>query len=471
MNRREILKLLAAMGITAGMPISVARAATCSSPKYFVSVFVKGGWDTTMFCDPKGNHLSVDGNTPINYFNPDLIRGKHGKIGNGYRADTPFSWAPPSAVSSLQDGFDTEELYERYFIDMANEHGMVLINGMDAMTNSHTIGRRNIFSGNQASGYPTIAALYAAILNKNIAMPFVTFGGYDETSSLIALSRIGDPSFFEDITDHAVSNLTDDENALMQAVALKQNRRYAMSSIGHQRRQTVQKFIDSKTSDSSVANLLKMAPKYTSNDPLLQTVENQLPLGTEDGYLHSDMDILQAELLATAFSSGLSVTGNLYLSSADSHRDNDTRQLEIQCKYIRAVDRFWKTAKKMDDAYGSSMTDHTTMYSASEFSRTPWYNKDNGKDHWPTTTVMLSGAGVRGQQKVIGASDDGFLPINVDPTTLVLDPSKSNPNSLRMTSPMLHQAIRNQLLCIDDHALIQRFKFDSSLPELPLFTS
>ena len=53
------------------------------------------------------------------------------------------------------------------------------------------------------------------------------------------------------------------------------------------------------------------------------------------------------------------------------------------------------------------------MVVLSEMGRTPRLNSAMGKDHWPVTSCLVFGAGVKGAQ-VIGATDDGQNALNVE---------------------------------------------------------
>ena len=49
--------------------------------------------------------------------------------------------------------------------------------------------------------------------------------------------------------------------------------------------------------------------------------------------------------------------------------------------------------------------DHTIVYCAGEFGRTPRINRNAGRDHWgPAFTVLLGGGGIQGG-RVLGATD------------------------------------------------------------------
>ncbi len=471
MNRRHFLKALAATGVASGMPFGAmnSHAASNGGPKYFVSCAAIGGWDQTMWCDPKGKELSVNGITPINRFSSNNIRGAKGKPGIGYKAGTPFSWAPPvHGLPGLSAAEDTDALFEHFFINLAEEHGMIMLNGVDAQTNSHAAGTRATFSGTLQAAFPNIGALHAAINNPDLQMPFITFGGYDGTGSLIPLSRIGDPKMFETIINHDVAMLGDNTNALIKSLSLQQAERYKNQAVNAQHQRTLSKYLTSKGGEFSVKYILDRVPRYASSDPATHTLENALPPGS-DGLLNANGNLLQVELITAAFSAGLTVSGNLFLTGIDSHADNDIKQVGGHINNVKVVDHFWKMAAYMDENYGSDITENTTMLIGSEFGRTPWYNNGDpiqggGKDHWTTTSVIAMGYGIRGKIRLFGASsDDKFTPMKMN------EQAQLDENGFRIRSEIIHTALRDQVLKISDHSFSRKYTLGANLPQLPFF--
>ena len=56
---------------------------------------------------------------------------------------------------------------------------MLVINGVDAQTNSHTVGIVHNWSGRNSEGYPTTTALLAAHYAPDLlTVPYLNFGGY-----------------------------------------------------------------------------------------------------------------------------------------------------------------------------------------------------------------------------------------------------------------------------------------------------
>ena len=68
----------------------------------------------------------------------------------------------------------------------------------------------------------------------------------------------------------------------------------------------------------------------------------------------------------------------------------------------------------MEEATRAGIRDRVGLVIGSDFGRTPKYNAGNGKDHWPITSMMMMGAGIRGN-RVIGATDEERRPVTVDP--------------------------------------------------------
>jgi uncharacterized protein (DUF1501 family) len=62
---------------------------------------------------------------------------------------------------------------------------------------------------------------------------------------------------------------------------------------------------------------------------------------------------------------------------------------------------------------GSKMIDDTMVVVFSEMGRTPKRNAGGGKDHWPVTSAMIMGAGVRGG-RAFGATTDSMEAAAVD---------------------------------------------------------
>ena len=62
------------------------------------------------------------------------------------------------------------------------------------------------------------------------------------------------------------------------------------------------------------------------------------------------------------------------------------------------------------------MLDETIVVVMSEMGRSPWLAGDQGKNHWPFTSVLLAGGGLVTNQ-VIGGYDSSLTGLEIDPVT------------------------------------------------------
>ena len=165
-SRRQILKGVAASGLTVCIPQVHATEASYSGP--FVVVFnADGGWDTTYLMDPKGT--------------PDLNRlyteTEIRSFGNHRYAPTQ-NHIVPGAMSN-------QTFFERYGSEL------LVINGVDLAVNNHFPCSRYMATGElDQLHYPTFPALMAACKAPDVPLSFLTFGQYSATGNLIAQTRV-----------------------------------------------------------------------------------------------------------------------------------------------------------------------------------------------------------------------------------------------------------------------------------------
>ena len=72
---------------------------------------------------------------------------------------------------------------------------MLVINGVDTQTNSHTTGVLHSWSGRNAEGFPTLTSMFAANNAPEQPLSYLNFGGFSQTANLIRFSR------FQNIND------------------------------------------------------------------------------------------------------------------------------------------------------------------------------------------------------------------------------------------------------------------------------
>ena len=158
-------------------------------------------------------------------------------------------------------------------------------------------------------------------------------------------------------------------------------------------------------------------------------------------------NVLKAQALVAlaAFKAGLCVSVNLAIGGFDTHGNHDERHLPRLAMVLEGIDYVMETAEAM------GIRDKIVLTAASDFARTPHYNSDNGKDHWSISSMMLMGAGIRGN-RVIGASDERQRILHINPTTLAQDDA-----GIRLRPEHVHRALRRHA-GIADHALSHEFE-------------
>ena len=159
-------------------------------------------------------------------------------------------------------------------------------------------------------------------------------------------------------------------------------------------------------------------------DDYTDAIERMSALESAAADLDIDSDADEDTLLEkgiSALSMGLSrsliIQGSLpAYSSWDSHIDNERQQTSC---YEHNFEQLLALMEKLATASapsGGSLLDRTTLLVLSEMGRTPVLNNQIGKDHWPYTSAMLVGAGVRGG-KTFGVTNEALVGQRIDLST------------------------------------------------------
>ena len=170
MDRRSFMKVMIGAGAASGFRVPLANAADYSG-KLFVFIQADGGWDPTSLCDPKVN---VAGEPTINHW---AESGEIGQAGNIRYA--PFA--------------NNKAFFDKY------HQRILVVNGVDAQTNSHSAGTVHNWSGRISEGYPTTTALLAAHNGAGLSMPYLSFGGFSNTAGVAVFTRLNNANEIRNI--------------------------------------------------------------------------------------------------------------------------------------------------------------------------------------------------------------------------------------------------------------------------------
>lgn len=441
MNRRDLLR----MGVTAGgmllcSGVRMALAQQAYSGPFWLFVEADGGWDPTSFCDPKGAGLGPDG--AINTYDQGDIR----QIGNLRYAPPPEAYANDTTLYSNRDFFEAH--YQR----------LLVVNGINYGTNSHVVGRTASWTGRRAPGYPSLPALIASETASDLSIPFLTNSSNEssETDGLVPKARVRreDVAAIREIArpyrrnlaqapeyhSPAMRALLDDASADRRSRQLANERllRVQQALAGHNsaRNRDSQALVDFATRLGSASAPNAYVAARASARRLFD----------------------QAQTAFAAFEAGAAATAQINLGGFDTHTNHDNLHYPQLMDYLAAVDNI------IDDAQARGIANRLVIVMASDFGRTNRYNLDDGKDHWPHSSVMAWAAPAWfAGNRVVGATDDQQVSRRVNRNTLALDS-----NGIEMTPEHVHQSLR-QLAGIAQNPLVTS-NYPFAEPVLPLFS-
>jgi hypothetical protein len=403
MRRRDFMKLTAAAGLTAVSPWAHGRA--CPEPMMdvetplWITVNLRGGWDTTWFCDPRTRDVMYEDET-----------GPRGPINQGYDQTATIGALTYAPGTHYGPEGTLEFLAER---------GFTVINGVDAGLTSHSQGERLAMTGGLKKTAPTLTALIAAnVVSAGVprAMPYLTFGGYDLTANLVAPTRLTKMDLLGKVTRPNLSPDTQENglrfhdvetaNAIDAAVRARTGRFEERTRLAGWRRALNQLHL-ARCSQEDVGRFAANFDESYFNGPVLANNDFKRQIYTS----------------LIAFEQGLSVSAGLVINGWDTHVENDGRQ-RSQINYLFGGLRFL-----VERAEALGLRRRLNVVISSEFSRSPYYNlpgaapEGKGKDHHPISSwmTMLWGLGREDGVRVVGRTDERMLaaPMAVGPVDAV----------------------------------------------------
>ncbi|MEY4642108.1 MAG: hypothetical protein RLZZ227_2102 [Pseudomonadota bacterium] len=425
-SRRRFLQTLAgaaAAGLVGGIG-SGARAATPYSGKLLVNLQLNGALDVTSFADPKTN---VSGKPVINNWAATSAIEQAGNI----------AYAPFAANAAF---------FGKYYRDI------LVINGVDAQTNSHTVGVLHNWSGRNSEGYPSLTALFAAVNQSDLPMPYLNFGGFASTQGITELTQIGRISVLQNLVKPNVGETSGKryvEDADWTRIATMHTSGLASRSAAATTLEAAAKqqlaYADAIARSSSISDFAAFLPTAATLQPTRS-------VGNVTSSLHQQM-----QMCLLAFKAGVSLTADVFESGFDTHEDHDSRLGAALGNVTNAIDYFWTYAAEL------GLAERMVLVVGSDFGRTPYYNSGAGKDHWPIGSVMVMQKNASFTNRVVGLTDSGHNALKINAATLLADSVKG----VTLKPAHVHKALR-KMLGLDTAAVTQLFPF-STTEDLAIF--
>jgi len=417
LSRRSFLRiagsgLLVPTAMTGWSPIRKAHAQeqVRYNGTFWLTIHASGGWDPTLICDPKGRASETEV-APVNTYFTDEIT----EIGNFL--------VPP--VEGLED------FYEEF------QNDLLVINGIDVETNGHEQGTRATWSGHTDPNRPAFSALVAAAATDQPTLAYISNGGYDTTAGLVPVTRLPSASTMAEL---AYPERRDPTNP--EALFLPQS----VQDKIHAARQARLERIQGDAHLPRTLNSMQILEMVQSDNSELKSLVAAMPTELSESELERQIQVALA-----CFSAGVSISANVSIGGFDTHNNHDNNHTPRILQVAQAM------AFARQEAERLGIADRFNIIVGSDFARTPWYNDGNGKDHWSIGSMMFMGSDIQGG-RVIGGTDNGQLPLAVNPTTLELDA-----NGVFLTAGHIHAGLR-QIAGLESNPIVTGFEVDEWLP-------
>lgn len=383
MDRRNFIKFAGLTSVMGSLPTAFQiRAGQADfNGKFLITVQAEGGWDVSSLCDPK---MNVPGEAQIN----------HWAINDETRTAGNIQYAPFANNISF---------FEKYHNDM------LIINGIDSQTNSHTAGVVHNWSGRISNGFPTLTALYAASNAPNLPISYINNGGYAETAGITRYSRLDNPDSIKNIVEpnRNVWNPEESWNPERDWELVNTTRSNVMADKLNKTNLTFRERLAISNYKSSLENasILK-----DFNDGLSNAGEFEE--GIQKTNFWSSLK-QQAQLALIAMNTGVAVSADLLVGGAfDSHQFHDQDQEESLEVTTDGLDYIWEFAEQL------GIADRLVVVVNSDFGRTPYYNVTEGKDHWPVGSAIIMERNAPWGNRTVGLTDQEQNVIPINPLTL-----------------------------------------------------
>lgn len=421
MKRRDFLMKTMLLG-AAGLSLPVSRIYAAPAAGYtgrlLLILQTEGGWDVTAYCDPKENQ---PGEPEITHWSNQAEIQTAGNI----------NYAPFANNAT----FFTK--YNKY---------MMVINGVDAQTNSHTTGILHNWSGRNSDGFPTLSAMFAANNAPNQPLSYISFGGFSQTADLIRFSRLDDVMTLRQLlrpevdTPDSTLRSSADIARIREYRNLRLQRLIADPNNLPRLQNNLEAYSDALENKSALINFIDFIP---ADDEILP----------EDTVNTDTMSNLkrQIQLTLSAFQAGIGCAADLLTFGYDTHTDHDALNQGLYTHLNDSIDLIWSMAEI------KGIADRITLIVGSDFSRTPNYNADNGKDHWPIGSFIVMEKNPAWGNRMVGLTDEGQNAYKINPSTLARDDA----NGTIIYPKHVHKALR-RYLGMENTAVDAAFQFNNT---------
>lgn len=388
MRRRDFIGILGgglALGTLAGLwPPRLARADS-ARPHRFVFVINQGGWDPLCVLAPNFGNPQVE--------MPILSTGT--TIGGIPLVDSELR---PAA---------------RAFFERHASRSLVL-HGVDTKSVAHEVCQVTMMTGQATGDRPDAATLIAS--DSGATLPHLVLGGPVYPGALGSkVARSGQSGQLQALVDGSIFETLD----------------APPTPLSRPSRDLIDSFVLRRTAAWTEATGRAELQGSLERARSLKELRGEVSLSTDGSFA------AQLEVALGALRLGLArcITVSPPVSW-DTHTDSDNQQSPLWEGLFLGLDRFVGALQATPSPGGGTLADDTTLVVLSEMARTPRLNADNGRDHWPFTSVLVVSPRVTGG-RAVGGYDLGYRGLGIDPRTGETDPSRAAPTPLQLAATLL----------------------------------
>ena len=400
-SRRHFLKILGTVGAGFGvaqLPLMRAFAATpAASDEFFVFIHASGGWDVTLWSDPRNERKGLV--EPASTDNTDISQLKHWTsvpLDSG-PAQTFQILQPPG--SNLRFGPGLSDLGVNMF------DRLCLFNGLAMNTVSHPDGTAFSASGRHLAGGHAVASsidtMVANELGTSQLFPAVSVNfpssfvgnGLDRRAVPLRIGSIG--TIAKTLTRSNLYDTAGDRDAVTAVLSAEAKDLATMAAEPDVLRGFQVQY-------ESLRNMLSGSLSAVFSQAQLQAAHPEFNYKARFQGAAAVNAAFAVEAMKRNVVRCVAFTGNTF----DTHNTNYRFQAQTQQELFDLLYAFVKTldATPHPTKASAKLSDHTHILVVSDFCRTPQINLSGGRDHYPNNSALVISPRFKGNFSY-GASD------------------------------------------------------------------
>ncbi|MFT3694395.1 MAG: DUF1501 domain-containing protein [Kofleriaceae bacterium] len=379
MQRRSFLQLIGAGGVAlAARPLFAAAAAAPSTDEFFIFIHAAGGWDVTLWADPRNEKKGIV--DPASSENTDTAPLSHWTAQKLEGETETFKILEAGGLRLGPGIGDLIDLHDR----------LTIVNGLAMNTVSHPDGTSFSCTGRHLAGGRSPAASIDVALTNELG-----------TGQLLPDVAIGFPAAYvgEHLDRRAIPLRVSNAGTIAKSLArsdayLKEDDRAAITALLTDEAHDLAKRSVYPETFERLASQETALPHLLGNE--LKTAFTPKALqDTYTGFDYKGKNIgagaLGGAFAIEAMKRNLVRCVGFALGGLDTHNQNYKQHAHTQQEIFGTIGTLVKLldGTPHPTKRGAKLSDHTHILVFSDFCRTPQINLSGGRDHYPNNSALV----------------------------------------------------------------------------------